>query len=90
MGAMAGLAVLEPVPPFLWSELGLTCSCRSNFGIVTKAGVWLYPEPEEVLSLDMELANEGDIGWVVETLAPLSHERGASRGRSTSAISCAS
>jgi 4-cresol dehydrogenase (hydroxylating) len=45
---------------------------QSNFGIVTQAGVWLYPEPEEVLSLDMELANESDIGWAVETLAPLS------------------
>jgi 4-cresol dehydrogenase (hydroxylating) flavoprotein subunit len=50
-----------------WDQLFM----QSNFGVVTKAGVWLYPEPEEVLSLDMELPDENDIGWVVETLAPL-------------------
>jgi len=50
-----------------WDQLFM----QSNFGVVTKAGVWLYPEPEEVLSLDMELPNEGDIGWVTEALAPL-------------------
>lgn len=44
---------------------------QSNFGVVTKAGIWLYPEPEEVLTCTMELPNETDIGWVVETLAPL-------------------
>jgi 4-cresol dehydrogenase (hydroxylating) len=50
-----------------WDQLFM----QSNFGIVTRAGVWLYPEPEEVLSLGMELPNETDIGWVVEALAPL-------------------
>ena len=50
-----------------WDQLFM----QSNFGVVTKAGVWLYPEPEEVLSLSLELPNETDIGWVVETLAPL-------------------
>lgn len=44
---------------------------QSSLGVVTKAGVWLYPEPEEVLSLDLEVPNESDIGWVVDTLAPL-------------------
>src|SRR5690606_36888675 len=44
---------------------------QSNFDIVTKAGIWLYPEPQEVLSLDMEVPDEADIGWVVEALAPL-------------------
>lgn len=44
---------------------------QSSFGVVTRAGVWLTPEPEEVLSLSMELPNEADIGWVVEALAPL-------------------
>lgn len=50
-----------------WDQLFM----QSSFGVVTKAGVWLYPEPEEVLSLSMELPNEADIGWVVEALAPL-------------------
>lgn len=44
---------------------------QSNLGIVTKAGIWLYPQPEEVLSLDLEVPKESDIGWVVEALAPL-------------------
>jgi 4-cresol dehydrogenase (hydroxylating) len=44
---------------------------QSNFGVVTKGGIWLQPEPEEVLSLDLEVPNESDIGWVIEALAPL-------------------
>lgn len=44
---------------------------QSGLGIVTKGGVWLMPEPETVLELSLEVPNEADIGWVVETLAPL-------------------
>lgn len=53
---------------------------QSNFGIVTKAGIWLYPEPEELLTLDIELPNESDIGWLIEALAPL-RMQGVLQGR---------
>ncbi|MCP5144773.1 MAG: FAD-binding oxidoreductase [Gammaproteobacteria bacterium] len=44
---------------------------QSNLGIVTKLGVWLMQEPEAAMELRMELPDEEDIGWVIETLAPL-------------------
>jgi 4-cresol dehydrogenase (hydroxylating) flavoprotein subunit len=44
---------------------------QSNMGIVTKAGVWLMPEPESSLQLTLDIPNEEDIGWVVDTVAPL-------------------
>jgi 4-cresol dehydrogenase (hydroxylating) len=53
---------------------------QSNFGVVTKAGIWLYPEPEELLTLDIELPNESDIGWLIEMLAPL-RMQGVLQGR---------
>jgi 4-cresol dehydrogenase (hydroxylating) len=44
---------------------------QSNFGIVTKAGFWLMPEPESVLTMSMGLPNPEDIGWLTEVLTPL-------------------
>jgi 4-cresol dehydrogenase (hydroxylating) len=44
---------------------------QSNFGIVTKMGFWLMPEPESTLGLNMQLPNPDDIGWAVDALAPL-------------------
>jgi len=70
MGAMEGSPCWNLFPYSYgpsWDRLFM----QSSFGIVTKAGVWLYPEPEEVLSLDLEVPNEADIGWIVEALAPL-------------------
>ena len=45
--------------------------CQSNFGIVTKLGLWLMPEPESVLGFDIEFDKPEDIGWAVDVLAPL-------------------
>lgn len=70
MGAMEGSPCWNLFPYSYgpsWDRLFM----QSNFGVVTKAGVWLSPEPEEVLTLDIELPNESDIGWLVEALAPL-------------------
>jgi len=70
MGAMAGSPCWNLFPYSYgpsWDRLFM----QSNFGVVTRAGIWLTPEPEEVLSLSMELPQESDIGWVVEALAPL-------------------
>jgi 4-cresol dehydrogenase (hydroxylating) len=44
---------------------------QSNLGIVTKAGMWLMPEPDTSLQLSLEIPNAEDIGWVVDTLRPL-------------------
>jgi 4-cresol dehydrogenase (hydroxylating) len=44
---------------------------QSNFGIVTRAGMWLMPEPEATLGMSMELPNAGDIAWLVDTLGRL-------------------
>ena len=44
---------------------------QSNLGIVTSMGLWLMPEPETTLQLTMDIPEEEDIGWVIDTLAPL-------------------
>jgi 4-cresol dehydrogenase (hydroxylating) len=44
---------------------------QSNLGVVTKAGLWLQPAPEASLLLTWDIPREEDIGWVIDTLAPL-------------------
>lgn len=44
---------------------------QSNFGVVTKMGMWLMPAPEATLSLSMKLPQPEDLGWLVDVLTPL-------------------
>lgn len=44
---------------------------QSNFGIVTKAGLWLMPEPEATAKITIALPNFEDAGWAIEILAEL-------------------
>jgi 4-cresol dehydrogenase (hydroxylating) flavoprotein subunit len=44
---------------------------QSNFGIVTKLGVWLLPEPERYVSCDVQVPEESDLGQLVEAVRPL-------------------
>lgn len=44
---------------------------QSNFGVVSKAGMWLMPMPESTLELTLDIPNEEDIGWVIDTVTPL-------------------
>jgi 4-cresol dehydrogenase (hydroxylating) flavoprotein subunit len=44
---------------------------QSNFGIVTKMGVWLMPQPEAVANVAISLPNAGDLPAMVDTLRPL-------------------
>ena len=44
---------------------------QSNFGVVTKMGLWLHPTPEEVITLRVALDQPDDIGWYMDALAPL-------------------
>ncbi len=50
-----------------WDQLFV----QSNFGVVTKAGFWLMPEPQSTLSMSLKLPNPEDIGWLVDVLTPL-------------------
>lgn len=44
---------------------------QSNFGVVTKAGFWLMPEPEMSAQVRLELPKPDDIGWAIDTLREL-------------------
>jgi 4-cresol dehydrogenase (hydroxylating) len=44
---------------------------QSNFGIVTKLGVWLMPEPEGYLLARYAFRHDGDLEGIVDTLRPL-------------------
>lgn len=45
--------------------------CQSNFGIVTRLGLWLMPEPEAVGGYDFEFDKPEDLGWAIDTIMPL-------------------
>src|SRR6185312_8403469 len=47
---------------------------QSNFGVVTKLGLWLMPEPESVLGIDFEFDKPEDLGWAIDTIMPLRRE----------------
>ncbi|XYH93734.1 hypothetical protein ACMHYB_38630 [Sorangium sp. So ce1128] len=44
---------------------------QSNFGIVTKMGVWLLPMPECCLCADVVVQRESDLELLIETTRPL-------------------
>lgn len=47
---------------------------QSNFGIVTKAGIWLMPEPESLMGMDLEFDRPEDLGPLIDAIAPLRRE----------------
>ncbi|MWV29002.1 FAD-binding oxidoreductase [Aurantiacibacter rhizosphaerae] len=48
---------------------------QSNFGIVTKMGMWLMPEPESLMGMDVEFDRPEDLKVMIDTIAPLRRER---------------
>jgi 4-cresol dehydrogenase (hydroxylating) flavoprotein subunit len=44
---------------------------QSNFGVVTKMGLWLMRAPESTVSMRMSLPEPDDIGWAIDTLVAL-------------------
>ncbi|QCP49949.1 FAD-binding oxidoreductase [Trinickia violacea] len=44
---------------------------QSNFGIVTKLGIWLMPQPSAYLLGEIQCRDEADLEAIVETLRPL-------------------
>ena len=48
---------------------------QSNFGIVTKMGVWLMPRPEAYVHCRVQVPERDDVAGLVETLRPLLLDR---------------
>ena len=48
---------------------------QSNFGIVTKANMWLMDEPESLMGMDVEFDRPEDLKAMVDTIGPLRRER---------------
>lgn len=48
---------------------------QSNFGVVTKMGMWLMPEPESLMGMDVEFDRPEDLKAMVDAIAPLRRER---------------
>jgi 4-cresol dehydrogenase (hydroxylating) len=70
MGAMAGSKAWQHYQPGFgpsWDQAFV----QSNFGIVTKAGLWLQPEPEATLRVRVDLKRPEDLAWAVDELAEL-------------------
>jgi 4-cresol dehydrogenase (hydroxylating) len=44
---------------------------QSNFGIVTRMGLWLMPELDEVAGVDIDVPNKDDLARLIDTLRPL-------------------
>ncbi|MFY9690950.1 MAG: FAD-binding oxidoreductase [Candidatus Acidiferrales bacterium] len=47
---------------------------QSNFGIVTKAGMWLMPQPDFFVACDMHFERESDLEAIVDVTARLRRE----------------
>ncbi len=48
-----------------WDQLFV----QSNFGVVTQAGIWLMPEPEATIHVQIDLPEPDDIGWFIDAMA---------------------
>ena len=44
---------------------------QSNFGIVTKIGIWLMPEPEATATVSITVPRESDLPAIIDTIRPL-------------------
>lgn len=70
MGAMDGSAAWQHYKYGFgpsWDQM----FCQSNFGIVTKAGLWLQPEPEMTAKIELAFPNFDDAAWAIDILADL-------------------
>ena len=70
MGAMQGSAGWQAYKYGYgpgWDQMFM----QSNLGIVTKAGVWLQPEPEMTAKIELAIPNFDDAGWALDILCDL-------------------
>ena len=70
MGAMSNNPAWHVFPMGFGPTWDLAFS-QSNLGIVTRAGLWLQPEPAASLELVFDIPEMEDIGWVIDTIAPM-------------------
>ena len=61
---------------------------QSNFGIVTKMGIWLMPEPPGYRPYMITFQREEDIEQVVEIVRPLQAQQGHPERRDDSQPAC--
>src|SRR5205085_9536913 len=74
MGAFSGAKTWGTYPFGFgpgWDQLFV----QSNFGVVTKANMWLMPEPESLMGMDVEFDKPEDLKPLVDTIGPLRRER---------------
>lgn len=74
MGAMTGNQAWHVYKRSLGPSLD-TLFMQSNFGIVTKMGVWLMPQPECYMPLWLRVWDQDDLHALVETLRVLMLEK---------------
>ena len=70
MGAMTGSASWQSYKYGYgpgWDQMFM----QSNFGIVTKAGLWMQPEPEMTAKIEIALPKFEDAAWAIDILADL-------------------
>lgn len=73
MGGVAGSGLWNLHPHGFgpnWDQMFV----QSNFGVVTRMGLWLMPAPDAVISLNVELERADDLGWAIDLLAPMRRE----------------
>jgi 4-cresol dehydrogenase (hydroxylating) flavoprotein subunit len=70
MGALAGSSAWQLYKPGYGPSYD-AMFMQSNFGIVTKLGIWLMPQPESYLLCHARLHREADLEAMVDTLRPL-------------------
>ena len=70
MGALAGSSAWQLYKPGYGPSYD-AIFMQSNFGIVTKLGIWLMPQPETYLLCHVTFRHENDLEAIVDTLRPL-------------------
>jgi 4-cresol dehydrogenase (hydroxylating) len=70
MGALPG-GRAWPLFPYGFGPSWDGAFMQSNFGVVTKMGLWLMPEPESTLELRMQLTKIEDLPPAIDALRPL-------------------
>ena len=74
MGAFEGAPTWQAYPFGFgpgWDQMFV----QSNFGVVTKMGMWLMPAPEAMLGIDCEFDKAEDLKAMVDAIGPLRRER---------------
>jgi len=79
MVVRTGMGALDGAPTWQLYKFGFGPSwdqmfVQSNFGIITKMGLWLMPAPESLMGMDVEFDRPEDLGPLVDAIAPLRRE----------------